>query len=963
MSEKIKGKLEVIIDPDEKHAHLKFIPSGPEQRWDSDRIDGLLDKNDVTAGIDDDVIEKLLMELPRLKETRTYSNVAVFEPPEEAVSETAALTADPVPDNLLPWREKALLQAGAPQIVEIRTEKVQGLLEDVSEKKGLFAKLGRDKEEPSGQEIKKTVRIPVNPELRDLRFCINGQKVGDYRPPYSGKPGKTVTGQPIPPERIAFKKFYTGKGIERRGQEFFATATGFLRLGENWVDVAPFSAHEWDISGDSAGTTFFLNFQPGLESLPPPEKESLARLLDAAAVPADRRITLDDVYSAVLAAVEKNQPLVGFPLCTGRDSEIRIDINPVQTKAELYLSKASGTGTPLSYKAIGEALSGAKLVKLDIERIKGDIQKFIKSRDTEISILLTEGKDPKRGKDRELSYQVDFLEQSRVMAIMERILQVPDTVRLIRSINEFPPQKIDKMALVKKGDTLFSIASGSEGEPGLNVYGKKIPGISGNEPNIKLFEGISFKDGTAYADEDGILDMAEGENSLYLARIRKHRDAEILVSVSDNKMNAYVSVKKEEGSGLPIGRDYTMDVLEQNLVVSGIREDLVLDVVAKSIKGEMIADFLIAEGKLPAGKEAVLKFLVPIDPGKQSAVNIKKDEPFAEIHSYEKDDSLGFNVLGEKIDLGPESGLQIEIGSNIRKDPQGEKTILIAEKNGRLLYDGKSLLVKDKLTVQGDVSLKSGSIKFPGSVDITGSILSRVTVTAGENIKVGEVIQDSFVSSDGNLMIGKGIKGARKAVVRASGSMKFVFAEEANLFAVGDVHVGKAIMLCHVKCNGKIRGDSDSKLIGGVIKSKDGMEIGTIGSERGAKTTISFGQDYLVENQISVVNVELEKLRVFVEKLDEIMERLEKSSDKTKLLEIRKKKLQTMKMIEKKNLRLFLLREKFESHFPSEIKIFEKVYPGVVIESHGRCLEINDERKGFIVTFDPSNGKLVEKKL
>lgn len=962
MGEKIKGKLEVLIDADEHQAHIRFDPNGPEQRWDSDKIDELLDRNDVVAGIRDEVIDRLLIELPRQKEGKVYENVAVFEPPEEPSPETVTLTVDEIPEDLIPYRDKALIRAGAPQITETRTEKVQNLSGE-GDKKGLFGKLSRDKEPVDLRETIKTVRIAVDPSVLEVRFCQKGVKIGDYRPPFSGKAGRTVKGNPVPPEKIAFKKFYIGRGIERRGGAFFAVETGFLRVGENWMDIAPFSAHEWSLSGDPSAGSFLLDFRPGMATLPPPAKEDLARFLDSSGISEDRRVPLDEIYRAILSALEKGAPLIGYPLCTGRDSEIRVDINPSQTRAELYLSKPGGDGAPLSLKAIGEALSAARIPKLDIERIKGEIQAFVKSRKTETVILLAEGKLPRRGKDKTLNYQVTFLAENELIRITERILQSPEFFQQLRSASIFPPEKINRMAFVRKGDPLFSISSAGEGEPGLDVFGHRIPGIGGNEPNITFYEGVIFKDGVAYAEQDGIFDLGETEPEGFLVRVRQHRDAGILVSVSENRMNAFVSVVRAEGTGCTVSRETVMEALEAAGVISGIREDLVLDLVDKAEAGDMIADFLVAEGRLPAGNEAVLKFLVPIEMGKQSSINIRKDDVFAEIYNYENDTSLGYDVLGEKLDLEMGSGLQIEIGENIHKDPQGEKTVLSAEKNGRLLYDGKSLSIKDRLSVQGDVSLKTGGIKFPGSVDIEGSVLSRVTVSAGENIRISEVVQDAFVSSDGNLQIGKGIKGGRKAVVRASGTLSFGFAEEANLLSVGDIQVGRAIMLCQVKCNGKIRGQGDSRLIGGVIKAKDGLEIGVIGSERGAKTVISFGQDYLVENQISVVNAELEKLRAFTDKLDEIMERLEKSPDKSKLLEIRKKKLQTLKMIEKKNLRLFLLKEKFEAHFPSEVRILDRIYPGVVIESHGRILEINEERKGFTVLFDPSNGKLMEKPL
>lgn len=52
-----------------------------------------------------------------------------------------------------------------------------------------------------------------------------------------------------------------------------------------------------------------------------------------------------------------------------------------------------------------------------------------------------------------------------------------------------------------------------------------------------------------------------------------------------------------------------------------------------------------------------------------------------------------------------------------------------------------------------------------------------------------------------------------------------------------------------------------------------------------------------------------------------------------------------MKSLEKKGVRLFTLREKFEEHFESEVLIRGTVFPGVVFESHGRFYDVKTEKR------------------
>ena len=65
-----------------------------------------------------------------------------------------------------------------------------------------------------------------------------------------------------------------------------------------------------------------------------------------------------------------------------------------------------------------------------------------------------------------------------------------------------------------------------------------------------------------------------------------------------------------------------------------------------------------------------------------------------------------------------------------------------------------------------------------------------------------------------------------------------------------------------------------------------------------------------------------------------------------------------LKLMEKRGLRLFTLRERFEQHFDSKVIVQGDVHIGTVFESHGRTYEITRPRKGISVTFDPHTGNL-----
>ena len=219
------------------------------------------------------------------------------------------------------------------------------------------------------------------------------------------------------------------------------------------------------------------------------------------------------------------------------------------------------------------------------------------------------------------------------------------------------------------------------------------------------------------------------------------------------------------------------------------------------------------------------------------------------------------------------------------------------------------------------------------------------------------------MNSGADVAIGRGIKGGGKAVVRGRGNLSLAYAEEANLLITGNISTQKALMNCRVKCNGRLILSEGGKLIGGMIKLKDGLLCGEVGNQRGIETSVSFGQDYLVGNQIDQTEKEIARIQEFIEKTDKLMMELEGRGDSRRLADVRQKKVDALKMFEKKTMRLFLLREKFEMHFPSEIRITGTAWPGTTFESHGRVLTIDSPARSIRVIFNPEKGRLERKTL
>ncbi len=787
-------------------------------------------------------------------------------------------------------------------------------------------------------------------------WAEEGCVVGTVYQPVSSRAGIALNKDPVAPPEQEGENFEIGQNLEIRSNNLIALSTGILRYTGTTADIFPCDVHRWTLDGSPDAGGCFLNFRPGHDALPLPSVLDIVSAAGMIGFLPEKLLDAERIRALLATAFTENQELESVPLSADTDRRIDMVIDELKTRADLKIIRETGDGVPLELTHIAAAIRDSGLRGVDGEAVKAAIMAFWKSDANSTTILLKEGIAPQRGPDRELELEVPFLEEEHAAPIRERLEFEPDLVRGILSLKEYPPSAISKMAIAVLGQQVARLGSPKAGKPGKDIYGNQLPGFPGNDPIIHVHEGLEWDGDNLIARDSGILDIGATSDGVTHARIRPHKEAEIRIDISPDKIKAFVSTRLPIGTGSDVSDERILDAAEKAGVVKGFQEEAIREIVERALSGEIISQVLIAEGQLPLEGNTRLSLAVSGDPAK-AVIPVKAGEL---IGTIESGDGAGWDVLGE---LLVDEGSSLTIGENILREENESVITLKAEKGGHLQMAENQLVIRHLLDYVGDVSLASGNVRFPGQIKIDGSILSRVIVDGGEGVEVSQVIQAALVNSGGDVTVGKGIKGEGKAVVRSQGDIRLGYAEEANLLATGDIHVAKALMNCRVKCNGKLDiSATDGRVVGGVMKLKDGLICGDVGNQRGTETVVSFGQDYLVENQIDQVQKELIKILEFIDKTDQMMAELEqKPGSGKKLIMVRQKKIDALKMQEKKNMRLFLLREKFERHFESEVRINGTAWPGCTFESHGRLIKVVDPIKAIRIFFDREKGSLVKK--
>jgi len=948
MAKVIKGIIELEIDGSGLEAGLSFTPSEDEgEEWQKEKVLKLLKQKGIVAGIDQQAIDAALSEIEQQGKPYTFTAARSIPP---HLPKPANLHYEPlkIPEEIAGELER-VIPDGPPAVYSNTVEKV---------------------------------KIDVEPSIKIKGYVEAGEKIAVIFPAQKGISGQNIFGKEISIDKEIPEGIFLSDNIRESATDIHSEVSGFFRGGDNWTELIPYKKHTFTISASEDGITCFIDFDPGTANASLPAAELIFEECEELGFERDALLTAGELKNILEEAVVANSPLKQKSISSTLDAMIRIDIPPDKMKAELTLKKGRGEGRTLSLKEIGDVIRQKKFKGMDIAQVKKVLLKFYHGEDLLLeNFLIVAGKEPTQGEDGAIKWQIPFFDKKKSDELKKEFQVRQDQVEQIESIEEFPLASVEEMALVEERTKVAEIQAATAGEPGVDVFGAVIPGFKGKEPEIKYFENVHRVKNEILSSVRGILERSLEGNTVLL-RARLHQDSEIQVTLEADRMKGFITLIPHAGSGMPIDSERVKEEIEKEGITRGIDQEKVAAAVSKARGGEIVEKLLIAQGLEPEQNESG-KLIFHIERASGSRVTITEDGRA----NYKKQDRItsvqkgallaeilptaaakdGWDVTGKEIPARESTPVSLEAGKHVKKEENSDGSAkFIAEESGELIQNGNVLEVLNVHTIEGSVNLKTGNVKFSGSVLIKGSVLSGFTVVSGESIIVQETVQSSLLSAADNITVLQGVKGDDKAILRAKKNIKVNFAEQAHLLCSGDILIQNSSLRCNIKCNGRLTMESDKgHIIGGFVRVRKGLEARNIGSAMGIPTHIFCGQDYLVRDQIELEEKAIEKLKNAISGIDSDMKQLERSAlaDKRGLEKLRKEKLRHLQVIEKKSHILFNLREKFEQHFPSEITVKGTIFPGVILESHGRTHEIHNPQKEVIFYFNTKTGKIEEKPL
>jgi uncharacterized protein (DUF342 family) len=380
---------------------------------------------------------------------------------------------------------------------------------------------------------------------------------------------------------------------------------------------------------------------------------------------------------------------------------------------------------------------------------------------------------------------------------------------------------------------------------------------------------ISFLEGLDHSGSENELDDASDELSLhndFFAELEE-MDKKIIFTVffSSDNMTAYIraedySREKDADNSVPTTDIY--ELLDEKKVVYGIDDEG----ITEYCKGTTYyKDFVVAQGLNPInGENGSAEYFFSTEEGyepKERADGTVDYKDLGMIKNVEVDQVLckitpptegtpGINIFGNPVDPKPGNWPQIRPGKNVNVSE--DKLQLTAAVNGMVEKNRDAIEVKETYTVYGDVGPDTGNIRFNGTVNIIGSVLSNFSVYANGDIIVNGFVEGSFLNAAGNIIIHNGINGMKKGFIKADGNVTVKFAEMAKIVAGGCVYCDYCINSDVRAVDSIIGKGSRASLLGGNYIAGRIIEATTIGSELNIPMDVQ-----IIPNWQEIKNLEL----------------------------------------------------------------------------------------------------------
>lgn len=433
-----------------------------------------------------------------------------------------------------------------------------------------------------------------------------------------------------------------------------------------------------------------------------------------------------------------------------------------------------------------------------------------------------------------------------------------------------------------------------------------------------------------------------------------YQKSKIDISISDDKMKAYVLLTKPRGVVFTSVEEIVSEASKQGIIF-GINEERLKDIINGKKYDER---YVFAEGREAInGKNGKIDYKIKTIETKNKLKPTENDDGKVDFKNIDVVENVvkgtvlavkilpgsgitGKNIFGE--DIIARDGVEVffEQGKNTEISEDGLE--LKAAIDGMVNINGKRIDVTNVYVVE-EVGLTSGNIKFVGGVLVKGDVLPDYEIDADGNVEVKGNVEKAKIVSNGDVIIHGSCFGKSSGIIKSGNDVIVNFVESTHIEAEGNVIVNEGIMNSTVIAGKKvILVDKKGTVVGGEIRAAEGVEVINLGSSRSIKTDIEVGINPKVLEEIKNLEIEIEDVKKKMEQVEKnlnLLQNIKESmgdkmpADKEELLEkmIGAKFLMSKTIKEKENT-LYERQLNVQDIKSATVCVHDVCYPGVKIK-------------------------------
>ncbi len=484
---------------------------------------------------------------------------------------------------------------------------------------------------------------------------------------------------------------------------------------------------------------------------------------------------------------------------------------------------------------------------------------------------------------------------------------------------------------------------------------------SGDEIAEEILRSALFAD--ASVEQEIMTEIAPEESAKERAakEFKRPVNAEAIVDITPDFMNARILIKPPKNDGKEITEDYILQKLREKNIIKGINFEYIYRLANYTVYNKR---FKIAKGEKPVnGNDAQIKyrfseakepevFLNAADYARIQYTQVSEGDLLCEVTDATPGRN-GWNILGKTLPAtdGKSAG-----------DISGDNTVLVDNK----LYAACTGMVTVR---EGIVSVYSAEtydeisnrrVESGGMVFVDGNVTAGSEIAAQGDIIVRGYVQNALLKSGGNIILCKGVTG-NNSMIQAKGDVRSYFVENAKVRVGGNL-TADVIMRADVSCACDVRlSGGRENIIGGICRAGGDILARNIGNDINLQTEVCLVGNLQLQLEKREALGRISKYNKAIEQLQEMQKRLvdAETEVKRKILAIRYTyaKNRLKKDIEVQYTLLDELNERQEAEPGGKIDVRGRIFPNVTVNIDGVVHKI--EKEHSYCSIAKKNNKIV----